>query len=306
MEKEKTKWSGWKLFKKKTVENHSIQEKQEEELARLEYQKAKEAREKEYLERKKKRDEELLRAEQEKREKRGHALEQATEKWDSVIHSAEGTRYLDEIRENWNRYVTAFTNRKKLNSIEVCQLRILSYLLDEDARIKEQSEIITSKALEGMEKEDVLTAIDQLLINKQAVIAVEGSVDYFRMNFTWSIRKEIHKIAHERDLWERWEKTGDTKNGSPEEPLQSVTIEKLDKQKLHKEIANFESKIEGEIIKCIKEAKRPLTMYDICTYGGELSKISQLKVEETLRRLVKKGSLERMEGNYSVKYMLNE
>lgn len=301
--------SGLKLFsgsKKKILEDDI--RKKEEETILLQAKQEKEAKEREYFERKRKREEEIIRIETEKRARRRQQVEDAKEKWKQEIQTDVGRAYLDRIQKHWNEYTQLYMQRNQQEIRVLCEFAIMSYLLKDPGNIKQLSDLTNSQELSTISAASIGVAIDQLLIKRMVMLAVEGSIEYYRINLRWNIMLEMEQLR--RQIAQHEQKVNGTYNEVQEtEPtLQSVTTVKMDKDEVTRRFDAYNQLVEGEIITCMRKWHRPMTVYDIATYGsnGELGRMSQFKLEEILRTLVHKGNIQRIEGEYSVKYILVE
>lgn len=301
--------SGLKLFsgsKKKILEDDI--RKKEEETILLQTKQEKEAKEREYFERKRKREEEIIRIETEKRARRRQEVEDAKEKWIQEIETDVGRAYLDRLQKHWNEYTQLYMQRNPQETRALSEFAIMSYLLKDPGKIKQQSDITNSQELSTLSTASIGVAIDQLLIKRMIMLAVEGSIEYYRINLRWNIMLEMEQLR--RQIAQHEHKANGTfiEVQETESTLQSVTTEKMDKDEVTRRFDAYNQLVEGEIIMCMRKWHRPMTVYDIATYGsnGELGRMSQFKLEEILRTLVHKGNLQRIEGEYSVKYILVE
>lgn len=113
--------------------------------------------------------------------------------------TGKGKEKYERILEFWPVYRDLIIEREGRTNEEVCELVIIDYLLSRNASIKKQSNIEKLEEMQIVGKVMFMQAMDQLLVKRVMVIAVEGSLEYYRINLDWAIESAIRQLTKEKN-----------------------------------------------------------------------------------------------------------
>lgn len=135
---------------------------------------------------------------QKQKEELRRLVTESVQAFENEKATGKGKVRYERILEYWPVYRDLIIEREGRTNEEVCELVIIDYLLSKNASIKKQSNIEKLEEIQIVGKVMFLQAMDQLLIKRIMVIAVEGSLEYYRINLDWSIETAIRQLAKEK------------------------------------------------------------------------------------------------------------
>ncbi len=270
----------------------------------------KEARKREELIKQRREEEERLN--REKQEKLKSLVEEMNSLWQSEKKNVPGLDKYQKIVKRWPRYVELYAMDPKITQLQLCELGIIQYLLKEDATIKTQAQLEKLQSVHNLTKEKIYQAMDQLLIKRIMIIAMEGSLDYYRINLNWDIDRDIDRLesrmkekkeeqfARLKLINEKRQKDMELKRQTG---LQDVVVEKVNQEELVKSHLEFNKQLRDEIACCLKKISRPVTIFEIPALSKKLSEVNQLTLEGLLKSMVEEGDVIKIEDGLLVTYV---
>ncbi len=270
----------------------------------------KEARKREELIKQRREEEERLN--REKQEKLKSLVEEMNSLWQSEKKNVPGLDKYQKIVKRWPHYVELYAMDPKITQLQLCELGIIQYLLKEDATIKTQAQLEKLQSVHNLTKEKIYQAMDQLLIKRIMIIAMEGSLDYYRINLNWDIDRDIDRLesrmkekkeeqfARLKLINEKRQKDMELKRQTG---LQDVVVEKVNQEELVKSHLEFNKQLRDEIAGCLKKISRPVTIFEIPALSRKLSEVNQLTLEGLLKSMVEEGDVIKIEEGLLVTYV---
>ncbi len=234
-------------------------------------------------------------------------LEQADKEWQRERRTERGSMQYDRILSNWKTYIAVCSINKRISPVRKCELEIICFMLRNNASIKHQETIINLCSCNGRTREIAMEAIDQLLIKRIIIIALEGSLDYYRINLGWNIVRDIEK--EKQDLLTQTtlvEKRAIHEEKAPRQTLSQTKIEKHEAEEIAKSVSYYRKQIEDQLIICLEKETKPLSILEMMANYRDLGTINQLSLEEIMKKLVQKGQAVIAEDEYPVKYRLTK
>ncbi len=230
-------------------------------------------------------------------------LEKAEKQWQRERRTERGIMQYDRILGNYKAYVTTCSLNINLSATRECELDIIQYMIRDNASIKHQDSIIHFCIRHGRTRGIALEAIDQLLIKRIIVIAMEGSLDYYRINLGWNITRDIQK--EKRALMEQDKEKVMKITESPKKQVLSQTkVEKQEADDIAKTVSYYREQSKMQLIECLLSETEPVSMLEMLNKHRELGTINRLSLEEIMKELVQKGQVIIIEDEYPVKYRL--
>ncbi len=234
-------------------------------------------------------------------------LDQADKEWQRERRTERGSIQYDRILSNWKTYIAACTMNKRISPVKKCELEIICFMLENNACIKHQETIINLCSHNGRTREIAMEAIDQLLIKRIIIIALEGSLDYYRINLGWNIIRDIEK--EKQDVLTQTivvEKHAIHEEKAPRQTLSQTKIEKHEPEEIAQSVSYYRKQIEDQLIICLEKETKPLSILEMMANYRDLGTINQLSLEEIMKKLVQKGQAVITEDEYPVKYRLTK
>lgn len=232
-------------------------------------------------------------------------LEEAEKEWQQERRTERGKMLYDRIQTNWKTYLAASALNKKITVTQKCQLEIIHYLLRNNASIKHQEAIIAFCERNGRDRETAMAAIDQLLIQRAIIIAMEGSLDYYRINLGWNIQRDIEKakrVLIMQDKEEEQKKV--TQVQKPKPVLSQTVIEKHEKEEIDKSVSLYRGQLKAQLLECLKKEKEPVTIVELLANHEDLGAVNRLSIEEIMKELVHSGKVARIDDGFPPTYKL--
>ncbi len=230
-------------------------------------------------------------------------LEKAEKQWQRDRRTERGIMQYDRIVGNYKAYVEACSSNKNISATRECELDIIRYMIRDNGSIKHQDSIIHFCIRHGRVRKIVLEAIDQLLIKRIIVIAMEGSLDYYRINLGWNITRDIQKekqalLEHDK------EKVMKITEPPKKQALSQIKVDKQEADDIAKTVSYYREENKMKLIECLLSETEPVSMLEMLNKHRELGTINRLNLEEIMKELVQKGQVVTIEDEYPVKYRL--
>lgn len=232
-------------------------------------------------------------------------LEQAEKQWQQERRTERGDMLYNRILSNWKTYMAVCALNKNITITQKCQIEIIHYLLRNNASIKHQEAIISFCEHNGRDREIALAAIDQLLIQRAIIIAMEGSLDYYRINLGWNILRDIEKakqVLMKQDKEEEQEKVSRVKE--EKSVLSHTVIEKHEEEDIAKSVSLYRGQLKTQLLACLKTETEPVSIVELLANHEELGTVNRLSIEEIMKELVQSGKVERIDEDFPTSYKL--
>ncbi len=228
-------------------------------------------------------------------------LVQAQKEWLSERRTERGEQQYNGILSNWRVYIAVCALDKRITETKKCQLEIIYYMLTGNASIKSQNSMIEFCNKNDRSRETVLKAIDQLLIQRVIVIALDGCLDYYRINLGWKITWDIQK-AKEVLIKQSYETEKKTVKEQTTKALPKTVIEKHKEEDIAKSVAYYRKQIIKLVVHCLQKESDPISIMDLLANHTELGAVNQLTIEEIMNKLVNNGYAVRMGNSHPPLY----